>query len=421
VLGLALTVGGSAGGSAAKVDATWRPSAPPAAAPSPSPESTPAGEPALALAPAAGAAGVSPADPVTVTATSATLDAVTLVDAQGRRVPGSFDVFHRTWRNDQPLAYNTHYTLTASATGVEGQHVAQSSAFGTVRPNNLVMPYLQANSGMLLADRDTYGVGQVVVVRFDEEIRDKAAAQRALTVITDPPVDGAWHWFGDQEAHWRPRAYWKPGTTVIVRADVYGRHLGNGLYGQADAVASFTIGPSRIAIADDVTHHILVYQDGRLIRDVPTAMGMHASTRGVHGEDIDFRTRSGVHVVLGNSYVVRMTSASFGVKTGPFAYDELVYWTTHVSYAGEYIHAAPWSVEQQGHSDASHGCLNVNTDNAIWFYNTFIPGDVLDVRNTGVALDPTDGLGDWNLSWDAWVGGSALPLPPPVHKRPPLS
>ena len=294
--------------------------------------------------------------------------------------------------------------------------MAQSSAFSTVHPANLAMPYLQANSGMLLADRDTYGIGQVVVVRFDEEVRDRGAAQRALTVVTDPPVDGAWHWFGDQEAHWRPRTYWKPGTSVTVRADVFGRNLGGGVYGQANAVASFTIGASRVAVADDLTHHILVYENGILVRDVPTAMGMHASTRGSHGEEVDFRTRSGVHVVLGNSYVTHMTSASFGVKGGPFSYDENVYWTTHISYAGEYIHAAPWSVAQQGHSDASHGCLNVNTDNAIWFYHTFIPGDVVDVRNTGAPLEPTDGLGDWNLAWPDWVASSALPLPPPVQQ-----
>jgi hypothetical protein len=81
------------------------------------------------------------------------------------------------------------------------------------------------------------------------------------------------------------------------------------------------------------------------------------------------------------------------------------------------VHAAPWSVAQQGHQDASHGFLNVNPENAIWFYNTFGPGDIVEVRNTGIALDPTDGLGDWILSWQEWLAGSALPPSPPPSAR----
>ena len=70
----------------------------------------------------------------------------------------------------------------------------------------------------------------------------------------------------------------------------------------------------------------------------------------------------------------------------------------------------------QGHRDVSHGCMNVNTQNAIWFYNTFVPGDVVDVRNTGVPLDLTDGIGDWNVPWPDWTAGSAVPVPPPAHQ-----
>jgi lipoprotein-anchoring transpeptidase ErfK/SrfK len=379
----------------------------------------PAGPAALALVPAANAGDVPVTDPVTVTATSAVIDTVTLTDAQGKQIPGELDAAKRTWRATTPLGYNKRYTLTAEATGLEGQRVSQSSAFTTVKPANLTLPYLRANSALLLSDRQTFGVGQPIVVGFDEKISDKAAAEKALEVTTEPHVDGAWHWFSDTEVHWRPQFYWKPGTKVTVRANVYGKDLGKGLYGQQDVSASFTIGPSKIAIADDKTFHIQAFVDGQMVRDVPTAMGMHASTRGDHGQYIDFRTRSGVHVVLGNERVTKMSSASFGLSSGPYSYNpENVEWTTHISYAGEYIHAAPWSVGQQGHSDASHGCLNVNTDNAIWFYNNFGPGDVVEVRNTGLDLDPTDGLGDWTLSWADWVKGSALPPPPPAPTAP---
>jgi lipoprotein-anchoring transpeptidase ErfK/SrfK len=227
-------------------------------------------------------------------------------------------------------------------------------------------------------------------------------------VTTAPHVDGAWHWFGDREVHWRPQRYWQPGTAVTVNANLYGRDLGGGTYVRDDTAATFRIGPSKIAIADDTTYRMKAFVDGTEVRDIPVAMGRHESIGS-----IDLHTRSGPHVVLGNDRYTRMSSASFGL-TGAGSYDTTVEWTTHISYEGEYVHAAPWSVDQQGRADASHGCINVNAENAIWFYNTFGPGDVVDVRNTGVPLSPTDGLVDWTLSWRDWLGGSALkggPLP----------
>jgi Bacterial Ig domain len=36
----------------------------------------------------------------------------------------------------------------------------------------------------------TYGVGTVIVAHFDEQISDRAAAERQLSVTTNPPVQG---------------------------------------------------------------------------------------------------------------------------------------------------------------------------------------------------------------------------------------
>ena len=360
-------------------------------------------QPRLVLGPAAGAAGVSVADPVTVSTVSAVLDTVTLTDAQGKQVPGDFDDARRTWHSTAVLGYDQQYTLGAAGTGSDRTHLTQSSPFTTVKPAKLTVATLRANKHLLLTDRQTYGVGQPIVVNFDDKVSDRAVAERSLEVSTEPHVDGAWHWFGDQEVHWRPQQYWKPGTKVTANANLYGKDLGGGTYVRNNTVASFSIGQSKIAVADDSTYHMKVFVDGQEVRDIPTAMGRHESIGS-----IDLRTRSGPHIVLDNDRVVRMSSASFGL-TGADSYDTMVEWTTHISYEGEYVHAAPWSVAQQGHSDASHGCINVNTDNAIWFYHTFGPGDVVDVRNTGVPLNPTDGLGDWTLSWDDWLKGSAYP------------
>jgi lipoprotein-anchoring transpeptidase ErfK/SrfK len=359
-------------------------------------------QPALVLTPAANAAAASVADGVTAATVSAVLDTVTLTDAESKPVPGTFDAGKRTWHNTAPLAYDSHYTLTATATGSRGQRLTQTSQFATVKPTTLATPVLRANRELLLSERQTYGVGQPVVVDFGVPVANRAAAEKSLEVTTQPHVDGAWRWINDHEVHWRPPEYWKPGTKVTVKTNVYGKDLGGGLYGDKDTSAAFTVGPSKIAVADDKTFHIQVFFDGKMVRDIPTAMGRHEMIEG-----IDLRTRSGPHVVLGTERVTRMSSASFGLG-GAEAYDSMVEWTTHISYEGEYVHAAPWSEGQQGNSDASHGCLNINTDNAVWFVENFAPGDVVDVRNTGIPLPLTDGLGDWTMHWSEWVKGSAL-------------
>jgi lipoprotein-anchoring transpeptidase ErfK/SrfK len=46
-----------------------------------------------------------------------------------------------------------------------------------------------------------------------------------------------------------------------------------------------------------------------------------------------------------------------------------------VTSGGVYVHAAPWSVAQQGSSNVSHGCINLSTDNAQWYYNQVNIGD----------------------------------------------
>lgn len=37
-----------------------------------------------------------------------------------------------------------------------------------------------------------------MIIQFDSPISDKAAVERALTVTTDPPVEGGWAWLPDE-------------------------------------------------------------------------------------------------------------------------------------------------------------------------------------------------------------------------------
>lgn len=57
----------------------------------------------------------------------------------------------------------------------------------------------------------------------------------------------------------------------------------------------------------------------------------------------------------------------------------------------------------QGKTDTSHGCLNLNHDNAQWFYNFSVPGDVVEVRNTGGKPLQLWQNGDWSVPWEQWA------------------
>jgi len=353
--------------------------------------------------PLPGSKGISPATPITITAMGGTLTAVRLTNEAGKPVAGKATPDSRTWTSSEPLGYSKTYTLTATATNAEGRKTSAKSTFTTVTPANFTMPSFGA-----LDNGGTFGVGMPITLHFDEPVPDRAAAEKSLAVTTTPKVGGSWYWIDDQNVHWRPMRYWKPGTKVSVTAKVYGVSLGNGLYGQADKTASFTVGRSQVAIINDATHMMTVYINGAKYKTIPVSMGRGGAIN-VNGRTIDFWTPSGPYVVLEKYPVKRMSSASYGLPVdSPLGYEEDIPLATRISAGGVFVHAASWSVGDQGRRNVSHGCVNISPANARWFYDTFRYGDIVDIRGTGHPLSLTDGLGDWTLNWQTWLKGSAL-------------
>ena len=338
-----------------------------------------------------GAVGVSVESPVTVSASTGVLGAVTLTNAQGRVVDGELSADGVTWRSTEPLGYNKRYTLTAEALGLGGL-ASGTATFETHSPQSLTMPYVMPNNG------DVVGVGQPIAVRFDENIPDRLAAQRAITVTATPPVEGAFYWLNNREVRWRPAQYWKPGTSVEVAVKTYGVDLGNGLFGQEDVVNRFTIGDEIVATADDATKTMTVRVNGVVVRTMPISMGKNKTP-----------TDNGTYVIGDRHHFLVMDSSTYGVPVNsPDGYRTEVNWATQMSYSGIYVHSAPWSVGSQGRTNVSHGCLNVSPENAKWFYDNTKRGDIVQVINTvGPTLSGTDGLGDWNIPWDQWRAGNA--------------
>ncbi|MGB3356391.1 MAG: Ig-like domain-containing protein [Mycobacterium sp.] len=338
-----------------------------------------------------GAVGVSVDSPVAVSAEFGVLGSVSMVNEDGQAVEGELSEDGLTWETAEPLGYNKRYTLTAQSLGLGGA-TSQQMTFETHSPENLTMPYLLPNDG------EVVGVGQPVAVRFDENIPNRIAAERAITVKTNPPVDGAFYWLSNREVRWRPAEYWKPGTTVDVAVNTYGVDLGDGLFGQDNVSTRFTIGDAVITTVDDSTKTLTVRRNGEVIKSMPVSMGKNSTP-----------TNNGVYIVGDRLSEMVMDSSTYGVPVNsPNGYRTEVDWATQISYSGIYVHAAPWSVGSQGYSNVSHGCINVSTSNGQWFYNNSKRGDVVEIVNTvGSTLPGTDGLGDWNVPWDQWEAGNA--------------
>jgi lipoprotein-anchoring transpeptidase ErfK/SrfK len=338
-----------------------------------------------------GAVGVPVDRPVTVSAGDGVLGAVTMVNAYGKPVAGRLSTDGLTWSTAEPLGYDKQYSLTAEALGLSGS-TRKTMTFSTHLPDSLTTAYVLPNDG------EVVGVGQPVAIRFDVDIPNRLAAQRAIKVTTNPPVDGAFYWLNNREVRWRPEHFWRAGTAVDVAVNIYGTDLGKGLFGQENIDRHFTIGDEVIATADDHTKSVTVRINGQVVKTMATSMGKNSTP-----------TNNGTYIV-GQRYThIIMDSSTYGVPVNsPNGYRTNVDWATQISYSGIFIHAAPWSVGAQGYTNTSHGCLNVNTANAIWFYNHTKRGDVVQVVNTlGATLPGTDGLGDWNIPWEQWRAGNA--------------
>ncbi|MEV6572361.1 Ig-like domain-containing protein [Streptomyces sp. NPDC051577] len=324
---------------------------------------------------------------------------VTVRDGHGRHVGGALGSVDHRWTNTEPLRAGEHYTVRVAAQDAAGTPVGVTMAFRTAPPrerDRLTVEF-GPRSG-------TYGAGQIVTASLSHPVpaTDRSARARleaALQVTSEPVVEGGWYWVDDSTLHYRPRAYWPAHTEVRVHSGLDGVEIGD-LHGGPSEPSHLTIGERVEAVTDSAAHRMTVRRNGRVLRTIPVTTGKAG-----------FLTRSGVKVVLGKEAKVRMRGDTVGIKRGTTEfYDLPVLYATRVTWSGEYVHAAPWSVEAQGEENVSHGCTGMSTADAAWFFDLVREGDVVEVVNSGgERMTPFDnGFGDWNLDWSAWQAGSAL-------------
>lgn len=127
-----------------------------------------------------------------------------------------------------------------------------------------------------------------------------------------------------------------------------------------------------VALADDNTKQITIWHNGEVVRTMPTSMGSDRHP-----------TPNGVYYTMEKRRDMYMDSSTYGVPVdSPEGYRTYVEYATRMSWSGIFVHAAPWSVNQQGVSNVSHGCLNVSTENGKYIYDNFPIGTPIVVRNT---------------------------------------
>jgi lipoprotein-anchoring transpeptidase ErfK/SrfK len=346
----------------------------------------------LAIAPADGATGVAIDQQVTVRADGGKLDDVTVEDVDGNRVPGAASAPDGAWVSAGGLIPSTTYKISATAVNAAGAPTTLTSTFTTAAPAKVL------GSKVAPLENETVGVGMPIVVYFTAPVTDRAAVEQRLHVEESTPVLGAWHWYSDTEVHYRPAQYWPPGEQVTVTVGIKGVNAGNGVWGLNDRVVHFQVGDSHITTVDAKTDRMTVPVNGHTVKEVPVSLGRDK-----------YPTTSGIHVVLEKTPTIVMDSATVGIPKGtPGYYKETVLWDVRISWSGEFVHAAPWSVADQGRENVSHGCVNASTTDAKWFYDFSRRGDIVQVFNTPRKLESQNGWTDWNMPWQQWLAGSAI-------------
>lgn len=313
-----------------------------------------------------------------------------------------------SWVPAEQLRYGTKYTLkiTGSAGGKSG---TTTTTFTTMpKPANLVTTH------SYLGDGQVVGVGAPIVLTFSHAVAEsqQAAVQKRLFVTSDPAQEGVWAWFSATEVHYRPKDYWQPGTKISLRAALGGMPMGGDWYGVDDLTLHMSVGARQSIEVDNTTKKLTFTKDGQAVKSMPVSLGKP-----------DAPSSSGNMVVMIKSQWEWFDSSTYGVPVNsPDGYRTKVYWDLRLTWGGEYIHAAPWSVADQGVRNVSHGCVNLSDANAQWLFGQVQVGDPVIVKNTERHLKWGDGWTDWDQSWDDYAKASALPAgtqvalsPTPAH------
>ena len=129
-------------------------------------------------------------------------------------------------------------------------------------------------------------------------------------------------------------------------------------------------GDAFVAVADVSMHQFVVSINDQVVQTMPASLGKPG-----------YETPIGTFPVIEKFREMVMDSSTLGVPIdSPEGYRLDVEYAVRITWGGVFVHAAPWSVGQQGRANVSHGCINLSTQNAKWFYDNAKKGDPVIVR-----------------------------------------
>lgn len=337
---------------------------------------------------------------IVVSTTNAADATVELAELDGASVDGELAPNGTVWRPAGQLEYETTYVATLTAVGEGGRTKVATSTFTTMaEPEQTIRVF-----SFLGSDAEV-GVGMPLRIEFKDDndaMREipeehRAEIERRMSVRTDPPQVGSWHWVSGAELHYRPKEYWRPGTQIHYGAVTGGLPVGDGWFLRNDLSVNVAVGQAIVMEADADTRQLTVTVDGEVRRQIPISLGRS-----------DLPSSSGTFLIMEK---FRETVFDTREELGPDdGYRVDIEYAMRLTYGGEFIHAAvPGRSDALGAENVTHGCMNMAKDNAQWLFDlTHDWGDPVTVTGTGRQVEIGNGWTDWNLSWEEYQAGSAL-------------
>lgn len=252
-----------------------------------------------------------------------------------------------------------------------------------------------------------YGVAQVVTMRFPVSINRQKAVERSVTIegyrngkMTQPVAlpQGRWGWVDGRTAVYRPKRFWPGDTTIrftvnlkgIVVSELDGTRYEGSKY--ADFIHEMRIGRKLVLKIRDSKHRLKVSKGGKTVKTFGVSLGKR-----------NFRTYSGIKVLSDIKYrKLRMVGND---KASQETWDVISPYSMPLTTDGEYIHGAPWARYRIGSANGSHGCTNMNPEDARWLYNRVREGDPVVTKGTGRSMTPAKAYTagkPWAYSWKKW-------------------
>ena len=220
----------------------------------------------------------------------------------------------------------------------------------TTPTDGLAIASIQPTAGQVV------GVAEPLTVSFAEPVIDRAAAERTLNITASNGQPGRAEWLNDQVLQWKPVGFWPSHSHITMMSGGFATDI--------------TTGPAVLGVASISQHTFTVSIDGQVARTMPASMGKPSRP-----------TPIGDFTVLDRNRSVVMDSRTIGIPlSSPEGYLITASYAERITNGGVYVHSAPWSVDSQGHSNVSHGCINLSPDNAACYYNTVHIGDPVSVQ-----------------------------------------